>query len=216
MGFGGTNGAAPTLLGRGRNLRNAIRAEVREVGRNRAPFAPRPLAFCRGRWRRAGGRNLCSGAVSTRVSFTGICLFHSGDPALSIPPLPKSYSGMGATGPFSPRVTRVRVPAAHALRPGPTPAAPPATPAGEALAGARIWGCLSFPPTHREHPPEQSTKRRGLAGTATANPRARVERGREPGMAVSCQAAPTPCPRHSGGSQGGLRTPKLDSRAGRR
>lgn len=93
-------------------------------------------------------------------------------------------------------------------RPGPTPAAPPATPAGKALEGARIWGCLSLPPKHREHPPEQSTKPRGLAGTATANPRARVERGREPGMAVSCQAAPTPCPRHSGGSQGGPPHPK--------
>lgn len=58
------------------------------------------------------------------------------------------------------------------------------------------------PPTHREHPLEQSTKPRGLAGRATANPRARVERGRDPGMAVSCQAAPVPCPRHRGDRRG--------------
>lgn len=165
-------------------------------------------------------RSLCAWSISMHLPFSGIFLFHNEHPALRIPPLPKSCPGVRVLGPFASRVTRVRVPVAHAPRPGPTPGAPPATPGERICLQERGFGGSSASPPreipHCEHPLEQSTKPRGLAWRGTANPRASVERGRETGTAVSCQTAPIPRPRHSGGLQGALRTTNLDSRFGRR
>lgn len=77
------------------------------------------------------------GVISTRVSFTGICLFCDA-PALRIPPLPKSRAGMGVPGPFSVCVS---------LQPDPTPGASP----------------HSCQPRKCENPLEQSSDPRGLA-----------------------------------------------------
>lgn len=173
--------------GGGRNLRNATRGEVREVGRNRAPFAP---ARVLPRTVEEDVRNLCTGSVSTRVSFTGICLFHNGDPALHIPPLPKSYSGVGVTGPFSLRVTRVRVPAAHA------PARPPQHP--RPLPRGRRWrergfgGASPSPHAPRASPRakhkapwvggEGNSESTGTRGAGTRPRNGRVLPGRSPAL----------------------------------
>lgn len=104
------------------------------------------------------------------------------------------------------RVTSVRVPAAHAPRPGPTPGASRPLPRGRCLQERGFGGASAYP--HREAPHMAripSSKARSPVNWRGENPGARVEQGREPGMAVSCQAAPIPCPRHSGGLQGGLR-----------
>lgn len=112
--------------------------------------------------------------------------FPNGDPAPPIPPFPKSSPG-----------SRVSV-----SPPDPRCSPPPPRPSP---GSCRIFGgSLSVPPAppHSEHPRE---KHKIPEGT-TANPRPRVERGREPG-----RAWPLPSPaRGIAGVRGGFCAPKRD------